>query len=205
MFTGIVQGRGTVASIEKGEAVWTFHIMLPEATGLQRGASVAINGVCLTATDIDGHLVAFDVIHETLERTNLSQLSKGDEVNVERSLKMGDELGGHLLSGHIMGTGEIVSRAEVGEGVDLTVATAQSMMKFIHEKGYIGLNGASLTIGEVAENRFNIHLIPETLRLTTFGLLQEGSCINIEIDAMTQTIVATVERMMKEENPEGKS
>ena len=205
MFTGIVQGKGSIASIEKGEAVWTFHITIPESTGLQRGASVAINGVCLTATNIDGHLVAFDVIHETLERTNLSRLSKGDEVNVERSLKMGDELGGHLLSGHIMGTGEIVSRAEVGEGVDLTVATAQSMMKFIHEKGYIGLNGASLTIGEVTENRFNIHLIPETLRLTTFGSLHEGSCINIEIDAMTQTIVATVERMMKEENPEGES
>ena len=205
MFTGIVQGKGSVASIEKGEAVWTFHITIPEATGLQRGASVAINGVCLTATDIDAHLVAFDVIHETLERTNLSRLSKGEEVNVERSLKMGDELGGHLLSGHIMGTGEIVSRTEVGEGVDLTVATAQSMMKFIHEKGYIGLNGASLTIGEVTENRFNIHLIPETLRLTTFGSLHEGSCINIEIDAMTQTIVATVERMMKEENPEGES
>lgn len=205
MFTGIVQGRGSVHSIENDDAVWTFQIDVPDTSGLQRGASVAINGVCLTATNIDAHLVAFDVIHETLERTNLSQLSKGDEVNVERSLKMGDELGGHLLSGHIMGTGEIVSRAEVGEGVDLTVATAQSMMKFIHEKGYIGLNGASLTIGEVAENRFNIHLIPETLRLTTFGSLDEGSCINIEIDAMTQTIVATVERMMKEENPEGKS
>lgn len=199
MFTGIVQGRGTVLSIEKGEAVWTFSINLPNTTGLERGASVAVNGVCLTATDMDGDKVQFDVIQETLERTNLGRLLAGDEVNIERSLKMGDELGGHLLSGHIMGTGHITARTEVGEGVDLTVSTPSSMMKFIHEKGYIGLNGASLTIGEVVEHQFNIHLIPETLRLTTFGSIQKGDLINIEIDAMTQTIVATVERIMKQE------
>ena len=200
MFTGIVQGTGAVASIEKGEAVWTFAIDLPNTTGLERGASVAINGVCLTATEMDGARAFFDVIQETLERTNLGRLAGGDEVNVERSLKMGDELGGHLLSGHIMGTGEITARTEVGEGVDMTVSAPSSMMKFIHEKGYIGLNGASLTIGEVVEHQFNIHLIPETLRLTTFASIQKGDIINIEIDAMTQTIVATVERIMKQEN-----
>lgn len=200
MFTGIVQGTGAVSSIEKGEAVWTFAIDLPNTAGLERGASVAINGVCLTATEMDGARVFFDVIQETLERTNLGRLAEGDEVNVERSLKMGDELGGHLLSGHIMGTGEITARTEVGEGVDITVSAPSSMMNYIHEKGYIGLNGASLTIGEVVEHQFNIHLIPETLRLTTFASIQEGDIINIEIDAMTQTIVATVERIMKQEN-----
>lgn len=203
VFTGIVQGIGKVFSIEKGEAVWTFAIDLPNATGLERGASVAVNGVCLTATTMEGQRVRFDVIAETLERTNLSSVKKGDEVNVERSLKMGDELGGHLLSGHIMGVGVLSNRAEVGEGVDLAVEAPATMMKYIHEKGYVGLNGASLTIGAVSENRFNIHLIPETLRLTTFGTLPEGSLINIEIDSMTQTVVATVERMMKQENPEG--
>ena len=200
MFTGIVQGTGAVSSIEKGEAVWTFAIDLPNTAGLERGASVAINGVCLTATEMDGARVFFDVIQETLERTNLGRLAAGDEVNVERSLKMGDELGGHLLSGHIMGTGEITARTEVGEGVDITVSVPSSMMNYIHEKGYIGLNGASLTIGEVVEHQFNIHLIPETLRLTTFASIQKGDIINIEIDAMTQTIVATVERIMKQEN-----
>ena len=172
---------------------------------MQRGASVAVNGVCLTATEMDGDLVLFDVIQETLERTNLGRLSAGDEVNVERSLKMGDELGGHLLSGHIMGTGEITARTEVGEGVDMVISVPSTMMKYIHEKGYIGLNGASLTIGKVVEHQFNIHLIPETLRLTTFTSIQKGDVINIEIDAMTQTIVATVERMMKEENQEGRT
>ena len=200
MFTGIVQGRGTIASIEKGEAVWTFSINLPNTEGLERGASVAVNGVCLTATEMDGDRVLFDVIQETLERTNLGSLCAGDEVNVERSLKMGDELGGHLLSGHIMGTGEITARTDVGEGVDMTISAPLSMMNYIHEKGYIGLNGASLTIGDVVEHQFNIHLIPETLRLTTFGSMQKGDVINIEIDAMTQTIVATVERIMKQES-----
>jgi riboflavin synthase len=200
MFTGIVQGRGSVASIEKGEAVWTFAIDLPNTDGLERGASVAINGVCLTATEMDGERVMFDVINETLQRTNLSGVQAGDEVNVERSLKMGDELGGHLLSGHIMGMGEIIARTDVGEGVDMGISVPSSMMKYIHEKGYIGLSGASLTIGEVVGDRFNIHLIPETLRLTTFASMQIGDAINIEIDAMTQTIVATVERIMKQEN-----
>lgn len=203
MFTGIVQGLANIHSIEQGEAVWTFAIDLPNTAGLERGASVAVNGVCLTATEIDGDRVWFDVINETLERTNLSSVHAGDHVNVERSLKMGDELGGHLLSGHIMGLGQLTQRTEVGEGVDLTVEAPDSMMKYIHEKGYIGLNGASLTIGAVEGNRFNIHLIPETLRLTTFGTLPEGQQVNIEIDSMTQTIVATVERMMKQENLEG--
>lgn len=205
MFTGIVQGLGVIRSIEKDNAVWTYTIQLPNTTGLERGASVAVNGVCLTATDMDDEHVSFDVIEETLQRTNLGGLGEGDSVNVERSLKMGDELGGHLLSGHIMGLGSVVQRTEVGEGVDLTVEAPHSMMKYIHEKGYIGLNGASLTIGRTSGDRFNIHLIPETLRLTTFGSLNVGGAINIEIDAMTQTIVATVERMMKQENGGGEA
>jgi riboflavin synthase len=205
VFTGIVQGLGTICSIEKRERVWTFGVDLPDTEGLERGASVALNGVCLTATEIDGGRVWFDVIAETLGRTNLSDAVVGDEVNIERSLKMGDELGGHLLSGHIMGAGVLIGRTTVGEGVDLAVEAPSEMMKFIHEKGYIGLNGASLTVGTVEKNRFNIHLIPETLRLTTFSTLQEGSRINIEIDSITQTVVATVERMMKQENPEGEA
>ena len=205
MFTGIVQGKGIIYSIENADAVWTFQIDVPDTSGLQRGASVAINGVCLTATEINGQCVAFDVIEETLNRTNLSHLKVGNPVNVERSLKMGDELGGHLLSGHIMGLGEIKTSTEVGEGLDITIEAPESMMKYIHEKGYIGLNGASLTIGKVQKNQFNIHLIPETLRLTTFGTAMDGGLINIEIDAMTQTIVATVERMMKQENEGGRT
>lgn len=205
MFTGIVQGLGAVQSIELNEAVWTLTLVLPNTEGLQRGASVAINGVCLTATDIDGSTVCFDVIPETLARSNLSVLEVGSTVNVERSLKMGDELGGHLLSGHVMGMGSIVSQTVVGEGMDLVVEAPTTMMKYIHEKGYIGLNGASLTIGEVKGQHFAIHLIPETLALTTFGTCRQGDSINIEIDSMTQTVVATVERMLKQESGGGEA
>ena len=184
MFTGIVQGKGTLVNLEKGEHVHTLTVQLPDASGLLRGASVALNGVCLTATNISETGVAFDVIPETLQ------------VNVERSLKMGDELGGHLLSGHIMDVASIEDVTHVGGGVDLRFNAPSSLMKYIHEKGYIGLNGASLTIGEVSGQSFNIHLIPETLRLTTFGTSSEGDLVNVEIDSMTQTVVATVERMM---------
>jgi len=200
MFTGIVQGLGRVVALDRDDAVWTFRIQLPNVEGLNIGASVAINGTCLTATAIKGDEVAFDVISETLERTNLGTLEEGHEVNVERSLRMGDELGGHLLSGHIMAVAEIIERRDVGEGVDMKLNLQADVMKYIHEKGYIGLNGASLTIGEVDGTSFFIHLIPETLRMTTFGSLQVGQSINVEIDGMTQTIVATVERMMKQEN-----
>ena len=203
--TGIGQGLGSVQSIEVKEAVWTLTFVLPNTDGLQRGASVAINGVCLTATDIEGSTASFDVIPETLARSNLSTLEIGSTVNVERSLKMGDELGGHLLSGHVMGMGSIVARSEIGGGVDLVIEAPATMMKFIHEKGYIGLNGASLTIGEVSGQRFNIHLMPETLALTTFGTSSEGDVVNIEIDSMTQTVVATVERMLKQESGGGEA
>ena len=205
MFTGIVQGLGKVHSIELKEAVSTLTLVLPNTEGLQRGASVAINGVCLTATDIEGSTASFDVIPETLVRSNLSRLEVGSTVNVERSLKMGDELGGHLLSGHVMGMGSIVSQTVVGEGMDLVVEAPVAMMKYIHEKGYIGLNGASLTIGDVKGQCFAIHLIPETLALTTFGTCQKGDSINIEIDSMTQTVVATVERMLKQESGGGEA
>ena len=199
MFTGIVQGIGTVRSVTKGAAVWTFAIELPNTNGLQRGASVAVHGVCLTATDIDGPCVHFDVIPETLERTTLSSLREGSMVNIERSLKMGDELGGHLLSGHIMATGTVEQRTAVGEGVDLNIGVPAELMKYINEKGYIALNGASLTVGTAIDRTFTVHLIPETLRLTTFGSAQVGDDINIEIDAMTQTVVATVERILKQD------
>ena len=199
MFTGIVQGTGTVVSVTKGEAVWTFAIDLPDTNGLQRGASVAVQGVCLTATDIAGSCVHFGVIPETMERTTLSSLHEGSEVNIERSLKMGDELGGHLLSGHIMATGTVDRRMVVGEGVDLQIGVPADLMKYINEKGYIALNGASLTVGTVSERAFIVHLIPETLRLTTFGSAQVGDGINIEIDAMMQTVVVTVERILKQD------
>ena len=204
MFTGIVVAACEVVATEQGEEVRSILVNLSgHDEDLEIGASVAIDGVCMTVVSSQNGQVKFEAIPETLDRTTIGFLRQGSRVNIERSLRMGDELGGHLLSGHIMGLGEIKTSTEVGEGLDITIAAPESMMKYIHEKGYIGLNGASLTIGEVQQNEFNIHLIPETLRLTTFATATDGGLVNIEIDAMTQTIVATVERMMKQENGGG--
>tara|TARA_B100000530_G_C15927845_1_gene475690 strand:+ start:1484 stop:2083 length:600 start_codon:yes stop_codon:yes gene_type:complete len=198
MFTGIVQGLGTIKSIEEGNGITTFSIACPDTQNLAIGASVAIDGVCLTATSIKDKLVTFDVIPETLERTTLGERVVNDEVNIERSLRYGDEVGGHLLSGHIIGRGLFTYSQKVGEGAQLKIKAPPSIQKYIQTKGYIGIDGISLTLGEVHENEFDLHIIPETLRLTTLGSKQVGDAVNIEIDSTTMMIVETVERLIKE-------
>ena len=198
MFTGIVQGKGEIVSIESGNEITTFQIRVPSTEGLQIGASVSIDGVCLTAPAFTDDIVSFDVIPETLDKTTLGQLEEGHNVNVERSLRYGDEVGGHLLSGHIIGRG-LVSKAErVGDGAQYSIIAPPDVRKYIASKGYVGIDGISLTIGDVSEDHFDLHLIPETLRLTTIGEKQIGDAVNLEIDSTTMMIVETVERMMRE-------
>lgn len=198
MFTGIIQGIASISAISQGESVTKVSIDLPETENLQIGASVSIDGVCLTATSINGTIVDFDIIAETLQRTTLSNLEIASEVNFERAIRFGDELGGHLLSGHVMSAGLIHSIIEKGEGTDISIIAPPSLQKYIIEKGFIAIDGISLTVGEVQSNVFALHLIPETLRMTTLGSKQEGDAVNIEIDSNTQTIVSTVERMLAE-------
>jgi len=199
MFTGIVQGRGEIVSIESGNEITTLRIRVPSTEGLAIGASISIDGVCLTATEFAEGIVSFDVIPETLEKTTLGELEVGGLVNVERSLRYGDEVGGHLLSGHIIGRG-IISKADaVGDGAQYTIMSPPDVRKYITSKGYVGIDGISLTIGDVHDDGFDLHLIPETLRLTTLGEKQVGDAVNLEIDSTTMMIVETVERMMKEE------
>ncbi|MGB2339709.1 MAG: riboflavin synthase subunit alpha [Candidatus Poseidoniaceae archaeon] len=201
MFTGIVQGRGEIVSIESGNEITTLRIRVPSTEGLAIGASISIDGVCLTATEFAEGIVSFDVIPETLEKTTLGELEVGGLVNVERSLRYGDEVGGHLLSGHIIGRG-IISKADaVGDGAQYTILSPPDVRKYIVSKGYVGIDGISLTIGDVHDDGFDLHLIPETLRLTTLGEKQIGEAVNLEIDSTTMMIVETVERMMKEELP----
>ena len=199
MFTGIVQGTGTVLSINNGETIRTLVINLPNVENLAIGASVAINGVCLTATTIESNLVHFDVIEETLQRTSTGELEVGHLVNIERSLAFGDEIGGHLLSGHIMGTGLVHAADVSGEGMNLEILVPEQLRKFILEKGYIGVDGISLTVGAVENGCFSLHIIPETLRLTTLGQREAGDAVNLEIDSTTQTIVETVERYLSQQ------
>ena len=200
MFTGIVQGTGTIISIDKKSTSSTLSIDLGELSShLSLGSSVSINGVCMTVTSQKDTIVFFDAIQETLSRTTLGQAVEGDVVNLERALKMGDELGGHLLSGHIMCKSSVVSRKNNGEGVDLEISINDELKPYIMEKGYIAIDGISLTIGKVNQNTFNLHLIPETLERTTINSKIEGSLVNIEIDSITQAVVSTVASIM--ENP----
>tara|TARA_B100000214_G_scaffold340954_1_gene287787 strand:- start:616 stop:1221 length:606 start_codon:yes stop_codon:yes gene_type:complete len=199
MFTGIVAGTGKISSIT-GEDVIRFVIDFCSITtdGLVTGASVSVDGVCLTVVDIDRPKISFDAIPETLEKTTLGIKQVGEYVNLERALKMGDELGGHILSGHIIGMGKISSRVEGNENLDLMINCSERIMKFVQEKGYIAIDGISLTIGEVTDESFALHLIPETIALTTIGSKVVGDSVNIEVDSMTQTIVTTVERILEE-------
>ena len=200
MFTGIVQGMAQLVALEQPSTDFRRHtIELPEnmAQSLQIGASVAHNGCCLTITEFDGQRVSFDLMAETLAKTNLGSLKIGDWVNVERAARFGDEIGGHLMSGHIIATTEItrIERSDLNQTVWFRLP--ENIQLFVLEKGFIGLDGCSLTIGTVRADEFCVHLIPETLRQTLFGRRQVGNVINIEIDAHTQAVVETVQRVLK--------
>ena len=199
MFTGIVQGTATLVSIDEKPNFRTHVIAMPDEMlpGLETGASVAHNGCCLTVTEINGNHVSFDLMKETLRITNLGELVVGDSVNVERAAKFNDEIGGHLMSGHIMTTAEVakILTSENNRQIWFKMRD-KTLMKYILHKGYIGIDGISLTVGEVTASRFCVHLIPETLERTTLGSKKLGNRINIEIDPQTQAIVDTVERVL---------
>jgi riboflavin synthase len=200
MFTGIVQGTGTVAAITDRDALRRLVVDLPpgRGAGLEIGASVSVCGVCLTAVDIDGDRASFDAIDETLRLTTLGALAPGDRVNIERAARFGDEIGGHALSGHVWGTVEVVAVASTETNHTIVLRAPADAMPCLLPKGYVGLDGCSLTIGRVdTEDRtFRVHLIPETLRVTTLGERVPGDRLNLELDAMTQAVVATVERVL---------
>lgn len=202
MFTGIVQGMATLVAIEKKEMFQTHIIELSDdmAEGLTIGASVAHNGCCLTVTEINGSKISFDLMQATLRLTNLGGLNQGDLVNVERAAKFGDEIGGHSMSGHISLMANIVDVIKTENNRTIWFELPQESMKYVLSKGYIGIDGCSLTIGEVEENRFSVHLIPETLNRTLFGRRDVGDQVNIEFDPQTQAIVDTVERVLASQN-----
>ncbi len=168
------------------------------SAGLELGASVAIDGVCLTVARLSGTRALFQVIPETLERSTLGGLGVGASVSVERSYRVGDEIGGHEVSGHVTGTGRIVSIEKDGGRFDLRIAVPPEWMKYILPKGFVAVDGSSLTVGATYADGFHLHLIPETLRLTNFGNKAVGERLNIELDRRTVAIVDTVERVLAE-------
>lgn len=199
MFTGIVQGTAKIVSIDGKPNFRTHVVALPEhmLAGLETGASVAHNGCCLTVTEINGDQISFDLMKETLRITNLGDVKEGDLVNVERAAKFSDEIGGHLMSGHIMTTAEVskILTSENNKQIWFKIQDP-TLMKYVLYKGFIGIDGISLTVGEVTATRFCVHLIPETLERTTLGKKRLGDRVNIEIDPQTQAVVDTVERVM---------
>tara|TARA_B100000929_G_scaffold131051_1_gene103819 strand:- start:213 stop:818 length:606 start_codon:yes stop_codon:yes gene_type:complete len=199
MYTGIVSGTAPVIAVANGEGIRALTIDLDGfSNGLQIGASVALDGVCMTVVSMEGTEVRFDAIEETLSRTTLGRAIQGRMVNVERSLRMGDELGGHILSGHVMMTAKIIERVERGEGLDLVIENPLEARPYILEKGFIAIDGMSLTIGEASDEGFALHIIPETLRATTIGEKEVGDSVNLEIDSRTQAVVETVMRNMED-------
>ncbi len=198
MFTGIVQTRLPIHHVERKADFATFVLKFDDQlrAGLEIGASVALNGTCLTAREINGEQVSFDAIGQTLAVTNLGALETGHEVNIERAAKMGDEIGGHMISGHVMGQVAVLERIESENNLVLWFERPSELAPYLLDKGYVALNGCSLTIAEVEADRFSVHLIPETRDVTTFGTVQVGDKINLEADPHTQAVVDTVTRLL---------
>lgn len=201
MYSGIT--RGTRQVVEKRSVEGRLDLVIDLGAdlgvGLELGASVSIDGVCLSAARIDGPRVLFQVVPETIERTTLGTLEAGSSVSVERSTRVGDELGGHEVSGHITGTARIAAIHRDGGRYDLRLAVPAEWMKYILPKGFIAVDGSSLTIGATyPDGGFDLHLIPETLRLTNLGKKQVGDRVNIELDWRTVAIVDTVERVLEQ-------
>lgn len=202
MFSGIVQGVGKIVHKESRDGLVSFTVELPAVAqgNITIGASISLSGVCLTVTKTDQQTVVVDVIQETLTLTTLGSYEKGDHINIERSIGFGSEIGGHILSGHVITTATITSIEQEHEGdVRFVFSLDPAYMKYIMHKGYIAINGCSLTvIDPKPEGTFVVSLIPETQLKTTFGTARVKDSVNIEIDAQTQTIVDTIERYMKE-------
>ncbi|MFU8816156.1 MAG: riboflavin synthase subunit alpha [Pseudomonadales bacterium] len=199
MFTGIVQGLCRIVAVDQQPSLRRLRIDLGRlAAGLELGASVAVNGTCLTVTEVEAGVARFDVIRETLERTNLGDLKTGSLVNIERSFRVGDEIGGHIVSGHISGVAELV-RIDTGPNErNVFFSVPEALTRYLTLKGFVALDGASLTIArlDAGAREMAVCLIPETIARTTLGTAQVGDCINLEVDQQTQTIVDTVERLL---------
>ncbi len=193
VFTGIVVTTGRVRSILKGSHGARLLIDAPDLPRpIQDGASVAINGVCLTVVDSDDVTIQFDAVPETLERSTLGRLRIDQRVNLEPSLRVGDPMDGHLVQGHIDGIATVTDIARDAQGEIWTFAPLPELMPFLIPKGSVAVDGVSLTIARVSDETFSVALIPATLDVTCLGDLQRGEAVNIETDILVRTVVHTL-------------
>lgn len=189
VFTGIVRELGTV-ELATGDAGGTRIVLRAPETAAQAslGASVALDGVCLTVTALDAGTLSFDAVPETLSRTTLGELRAGDRVNVEPALRAGEPLGGHIVQGHVDGVGRVRAVTPEGEGVRIELELPAGLLRYCVEKGSIAVQGTSLTIAELAETGISVALIPHTLEVTNLGLLAAGDAVNVEVDVLAKHV-----------------
>jgi riboflavin synthase len=190
MFTGIIQAKGSIHEVHPSEkgAVLVINSDGLDLTDSNVGDSIAVNGVCLTATKLKENFFTADVSQETLNCTTFSELTKGQHVNLEKSLRLNQGIDGHLVSGHVDGVGEVCSVYSEGESTRLKIQVMTDLMKYIAKKGSICINGVSLTVNSVIGNIFDVNIVPHTLSATTLGDLNEKSKVNLEIDIIARHV-----------------
>jgi riboflavin synthase len=186
MFTGLIGDLGTVSAFEPGSDGASVRVRTRLAEELGEGDSIAVSGVCLTATQLGAGEFTAQVMAETLARSSLGTLSEGAAVNLELPLRAGDRLGGHFVQGHVDGTGTIAQLREEGFARVLTIDAAPRLARYLVEKGSVAVDGVSLTVSAVGEHEFSVSLIPETLRRTTLGVLGAGAVVNLEVDMLAK-------------------
>jgi riboflavin synthase len=188
MFTGLIADIGTVEEVEAGSDGARLWIRTTLAGELAPGDSVAVNGACLTAADVDDDRFGADVMNQTLERTSLGSLEPDERVNLELPLRLSDRLGGHLVQGHVDRTGEVAGVGEDGFARRLTIEAPVELRRFVVEHGSVAVDGVSLTVAAVTERGFDVALIPETLERTTLGDATEGTRVNLELDVIARYV-----------------
>jgi len=197
VFTGIVRELGAVERVEPRGAGLRLLVRAPETAASARiGDSVSVNGVCLTATEVDDGTLTFEAVPETIRRSSLGRLEDGAAANLEPALRAGEPLGGHIVQGHVDGVGRVLRLEPEGEGARLTVEAPPELLRYVVEKGSITVEGVSLTIAALAPDNFEVALVPHTLTATTLGSLASGDEVNLEVDVLAKY----VERLLGAQN-----
>src|SRR5215217_4554878 len=194
MFTGLVADKGTVTAVDATQDGVRLAVETALAPEIAEGDSVAVNGVCLTATAVDGGRFSADVMHETLRRSSLAEVVEGTPVNLELPLRASDRLGGHVVQGHVDGLGRIADVRDDGFARVVEIAAPSETLRYVVEKGSIAVDGISLTVASVTDDRFSVSLIPETLERTNLGAAAPGQPVNLEVDVLAKYVEKLVSR-----------
>jgi riboflavin synthase len=188
MFTGLIASRGRLNEVDRSDAGARLRIESELARELREGDSVAVNGVCLTATAVDGGTFDIEAMNETLARSALGELGTGDTVNLELPLRAGDRLGGHMVQGHVDGVGRLLALDDDGFALRLEIEANPELLRYVVEKGSIAVDGVSLTVAAIGERSFTVSLIPETVQRTNLGAVEPGRTVNLEVDVLAKYV-----------------